>query len=455
VTVNLEDCHHIHFVGIGGIGMSALARYLLALGYDVSGCDRDPGEQGDALRHLGAGVESGHAAEHVHGADLIVTTSAVAPDNPDVREAIDRRIPVLKRAEILAAIVNARRGIAVAGTHGKTTTSALIGHILTEAGLDPTILVGGISANLGSNTRVGGSDLVVAEADEYDASFLRLRPEIAVITNVEPDHLDFYGTLDRLHAAFRDFARGVTGTLVVCADDPLLPGLVDGTSANVITYGIEQGQWRAAEIAEGSSDVTFCLHGDVSRLALTMRLAGLHNVRNAAAAALVARLLGVADERIAHALASFRGVQRRFEIKDEVDGVLIMDDYAHHPTEIRTNLVALRRRYDRPVRLVFQPHTFSRTKHLMADFARSFDDADSVYLLDIYAARERETLGVSGRDLANRAAAVHTNVRYTETADRTLEALLQDVRPGDVVVTMGAGDVYHVGTRLAEELRRR
>jgi UDP-N-acetylmuramate--alanine ligase len=455
MTVDLESHRRVHFVGIGGIGMSALARYLLTQGYDVSGCDRKPGEQGETLRQLGARVETGHQPEHVYDADLIVTTSAVAADNPEVREAAERGIPLVKRSELLAAIVNARRGIAVAGTHGKTTTSALIGHLLIEANLDPTILVGGISANLGSNARVGGSDLVVAEADEFDASFLRLRPEIAVITNVEPDHLDFYSTLDRLHEAFRAFAEGVSGTLVVCADDPILPDLLAGVRAPVVTYGIERGEWRATDIVEGPDSVTFRLDGDASNLTLTMRLAGQHNVRNAAAAVAVTRLLGAPEERIVQALASFRGVQRRFEVKAEIDGILIMDDYAHLPTEIRANLVALRRRYGRPLRVVFQPHTYSRTRHLLNDFARSFEDADAVYLLDIYAARENDTLGISGRHLAEQAAAVHTGVRYTETEDATLDALLRDVRPGDVVVTMGAGDVYHVGTRLAEELRRR
>lgn len=443
---------HIHFVGAGGIGMSALARWLLANGYEVSGCDRDPGDQGEALRDMGALIHVGHDGSHVETADLVVISSAVADDNPDVAAARTAGIRVIKRAELLAAIANAGRGIAVAGTHGKTTTSALIGHLLVEVGTDPTVLIGGISANLGSNARVGDSDLVVVEADEYDASFLRLRPEFGVITNVEVDHLDFYGSRERLHDAFHEYARSVTGHLIVCADDPILPSLLGGVTAPVETYGIERGTFRASNIEETGAETSFSAGDAAGRRDYRMGLAGKHNVQNALAAILVARALGVAEADIAAGLASFRGVARRFEPKGEAGGVLVIDDYAHHPTEIQSNLEAIRARFRRPIRLVFQPHTYSRTRSLLREFAASFAGADAVYLLDIYAARETNTLGISGQDLARMAGRQHPHIDYAATADTAIERVLADVQPGDVVVTMGAGDVYRLGPRLLDRL---
>lgn len=451
MTINLESYRTVHFVGIGGIGMSALARLLLAWGHDVSGSDRFPGEQGEALARAGARVCSGHRAAYVDGADLVVVSSAVSADNPEVEAARTKNLPVVKRSQLLAAIVNPRFGVAVAGTHGKTTTTALIGHVLAQAGRDPTVLVGGVSPDLGSNARVGG-DLVVAEADEYDASFHRLRPRIAVITNVEPDHLDFYGTVGKVHEAFRVFARSVEDVLVICADDPILPDLVNGAGARVITYGIQGGEWRARRIHEEGGAMSFLADGPGARIELASPLAGPHNVRNALAALAVAGILGVPHEVTAAALASFSGVERRFELKGEAQGVLVVDDYAHHPTEIRAVLAALKQRYGRPIRLVFQPHTYSRTRAFLDDFARSFGDAEAVYLLDIYAARERDTLGISGRDLAEAAARLHANVSYTEAMDRAIAALLSDLRAGDLVVTMGAGDVNLLGPVLLERL---
>jgi len=451
----LRPGSRVHFVGIGGIGMSALARFLLAKGYDVSGSDRAPGEQGQALTELGARVQSGHHAEHIDGAELLVVSSAIGPENPEVQAARARHIPVIKRAELLGEIVNGGGGVAIAGTHGKTTTSALIGHILTEAGLDPTILIGGVGVNLGSNAQVGSSDLVVAEADEFDASFLQLRPHTAVITNVEADHLDFYGTLEAISAAFRKFALAVTATLVVCADDPSLPDLTRGATAQVLTYGIERGEWRASDIREEHGTTSFEAGNGSHRQRFSTGLAGRHNVENALAAIAVAHSLQIPAAMIAESVESFRGVARRFEIKGEVDGVLVMDDYAHHPTEIRANLEALRERFKRPIRLVFQPHTYSRTSAFLGEFAAAFRDADHTYLLDIYAAREVNTYGVTSRELAEAAEKVEADVVYTATPDVTLERLLDEVRRGDLVITMGAGDVYTLGTQLQERLARR
>lgn len=450
MTLDLGSLRSVHFVGIGGIGMSALARFLLAGGASVSGSDAVWNEQMDALRSLGADVRTGHDPAHVDDPDLVVVTSAAPQDNPEVIEAVHRGIPVVKRAELLAAIANGGRGIAVAGTHGKTTTSALIGHLLVEAGVDPTILIGGISGNLGSNARVGGSDWIVVEADEYDASFLRLRPEIAVITGVEPDHLDFYGTEDRLRDAFVTFVRGVRSTIVVCADDPGALAVTDDRASSRVTYGLEAGEVRGGAVRQEAETTTFSV-GDV---AFSTSLAGLHNVRNCLAAIAVTRDIAIPDEKIVAGVATFAGVGRRFERKGEAAGVLVLDDYAHHPTEIAANLEALKTRYDRPARLVFQPHTYSRTRMLLDEFARSFGGADHVYLMDIYAARESDTLGVSSRRLAALASHHHRSVKYTGSEAETLDALLRDTQPGDVVMTMGAGDVHKLCpallTRLAE-----
>jgi UDP-N-acetylmuramate--alanine ligase len=452
MTIALDGHHHVHFVGIGGIGMSALARLLLARGIRVTGSDRSSDEQVIALREAGAEIATGHDARNVAGADLVVISSAVAPDNPEVRAAESASVSVIKRAELLAAVMNPARGIAVAGTHGKTTTSALIGHVLTEAGLDPTVLIGGISSNLGSNARVGAGELVVVEADEYDASFLRLRPRLAVITNVEPDHLDYYRSLERLHAAFRRFAVQVVDALVICADDPVLPDLVAGAQARVVEYGLERGEWRAGGIQENGDRTRFTAsHGDQA-VQYETSLAGDHNVRNCLAAIAVAHVVGIGHETAVRAVASFAGVGRRFERVGEAGGVLILDDYAHHPTEIRVNLAAARARFGRPLRVVFQPHTYSRTRALLDDFAAAFGDAATIYVMDIYAAREIDTLGISSRDLADAMSACHPGVRLTPTAGEAVGAVVRDARAGDVVITMGAGDVYRLGPEIVGRL---
>jgi UDP-N-acetylmuramate--alanine ligase len=455
VTVELSLHRHVHFVGICGIGMSALASFLLARGYRVSGSDRSPDAQGEALTLAGADVVAGHAAENTAGADLIVVSSAVPPDNSEIRAAIEAGIPVIKRAELLAAVMNPARGIAVAGTHGKTTTSALIGHIFTWAGLDPSILIGGIASDLGSNARRGESALVVVEADEYDASFLQLRPEVAVVTNVEPDHLDFYGTVDRLHDAFRRFSEAVKDTLVICADDPVLPGLTTDVAARRIGYGLVDGEWRGADVREAEGWTKFSVYHEGRMVPYAISLAGEHNVRNCLAAIVVARELGIGHEVIVPAVASFSGVGRRFERVGEVNGVVLLDDYAHHPTEIRVNLAAARKRFGRPPRVVFQPHTYSRTRALLDDFAVAFGDASAVYLMEIYPARESDTLGVSGQQLAEAIAREHRHAVFTPTAEEAVDRVVRDAEPGDVVMTMGAGDVYRIGPEILGRLRTR
>ena len=453
MTGDLDTPRHIHFVGIAGTGMSALARYLLDAGHTVSGSDRNPGEAGELLARLGACVTDEHAVENLRGADFVVTSPAVPADNLELEAARRSGIPNYTRAQLLAAVSNRGRGIAVAGTHGKTTTSSLIAHILIEAGRDPSALVGGIANNLQSNARHGHSDLVVVEADEFAGAFLELRPSIGVITNVEPEHLDYYGTLDALHDAFRRFAGFVTGTLVICADDPILPGLVHDVPTRIVTYGVARGLWHARDIAEQRGATTFTVEHAGGDRHYRMSLGGVHNVRNALAGLAVAERLDIPADVAAAALASFSGVERRLERKGEADGVLVMDDYAHHPTEIRSSLAVLKPRFGRPVRLIFQPHTYSRTKALLPEFATSFGDADAVYLMDIYAARERRTLGISGRDLYEATRRHHGNVRYVPSHGDALAAVRGDVRTGDLVITMGAGDVDRVGEALLRELQ--
>ena len=433
MIVSPADYRRVHFVGIG-----------------VSGSDSSRGDQIEALAALGAAVYVGHNADNLDGAGLVVATSAASLDNAEIIEARARGIPVIKRSDLLASILNPLRGIAVAGTHGKTTTSALIAWILTSAGLDPSVLIGGISSNLGSNARLGRSDVVVAEADEYDGSFLKLEPEIAVITNVEADHLDYYETEERMRSAFADFAARTTGSLIVCSDDRFLASL--RTDVELVTYGTGTADWRIVDVQEDRDVTSFALtHGNATER-FTTRLAGKHNATNATAAIVVASLLGLPTAKIRDAVASFSGTARRFECKGKAGDVLVVDDYAHHPTEIRVNLEAARRRFSRPVRLVFQPHTYSRTKSLMDGFVSAFQGADSVYLMDIYAARETDTLGITGEDLAKAAMRVHPGVRYTKDPESTVAAVALEARPGDLILTMGAGDVDRLGPQILEAL---
>jgi UDP-N-acetylmuramate--alanine ligase len=461
MTTSIDAFDRIHFVGIGGIGMSALAKFLLAKGHHVSGSDQHPGDQGKALTQLGARVVPGHDERNINGAQLIVITSAVPPDNPEVQEAHRRRIPVLKRSELLAEVLNAGDGIAIAGTHGKTTTSALIGHILVEAGLDPTILIGGISFNLGSNARAGEGRIVVAEADEYDASFLKLKPKVGVITNLEPEHLDFYGSVQALHEAFENFIGAIGKSAILCLDDPELRRMSEELKVKVVTFGIDQGQWQARKIRDNGHETLFEVHGPGFSRQCRTQLAGLHNVRNTLAALATSREVGVEPHTAIAAVETFRGVARRFEIKGEAAGVLVMDDYAHHPTEIRASLRAVRQRFGSIrsdqglVHLIFQPHTYSRTTLFLEDFAGAFGEADFVYLLDIYAARECNIDGISGEDLAVAARRRNSHVAYAETMDAALDNVLAQVKPGDLVITMGAGDVYQLSSRILEELGKR
>ena len=449
----------VHFVGIGGAGLSAIARVLLEQGAEVSGSDLAISPMAEALARDGACVFAGHHAENVNGADLVVVSSAVPPSNVEVRASQAAGIPVLSRPEFLGQMMRGYLGVAVAGTHGKTTTTAMIASILLEAGRDPTFIVGGMIAHLETNARAGEGELFVIEADEYDRTFLSLTPEVAVITNVEHDHPDCYPTFADFRAAFETFAALVPqdGLLAVCWDDPVARELGErrrDTGASVAFFGLENGaQWRAEKVrpnASGGMDFLAMREGGGLGW-VRLQLPGHHNASNAMAALTVADFLGVPLRAAKGALAKFRGVGRRFEIKGEAAGVVVVDDYAHHPTEIRATLQAARQRFPhRRLWAVWQPHTYSRTHALLEEFTQSFDVADHVIVLPIYAAREKETLGVSSADVV--AAMQHLDVRCASSLDEALVWLGTEVGLGDVVLTLGAGDGDKVGEWLLEAL---
>jgi len=461
VLTEHEESKPIHFVGIGGIGMSAIAEVLLEEGYTISGSDLRLSPITDNLARKGAKIFQGHAAENIGEAGLVVISSAVPLDNAEVLEAKRRGLPVIKRAEMLGRLMADRFGIAIAGTHGKTTTSSLIALILEQAGLEPTILVGGEMLDLGTNAKLGKGRYLVAEADEFDGSFLQLKPQMAVVTNIEPDHLDTYGSFEALIDAFHQFMASVPeqGYIVACSDDARIRGVLEtNLKAKTISgYGIStQAEWQAVALkpnAQGGTDFTVERKGErIGRFSI--RLPGEHNVANALAAIAASFLLGIEETKVRQTLASFRGARRRFEIKGEVGGITVVDDYAHHPTEIIATLKAARTRFGkRRIICVFQPHTYSRTKFLFKEFTTAFGDADEVVITDIYAAREKDTLGISAADLAT--AICHPIVRYIGDLTEAAESEGERLQPGDVLMTVGAGDVDKVSDLVLKGLAQR
>ncbi|MFQ6100586.1 MAG: UDP-N-acetylmuramate--L-alanine ligase [Anaerolineae bacterium] len=455
------DGKRVHFIGIGGAGLSAIARVLMEQGAEVSGSDLVLSPVAEALARDGACVFAGHRAENVADAELVIVSSAVPASNVEVLASRAAGIPVLKRPEFLGQMMNGRLGVAVAGTHGKTTTTAMVASILLEAGHDPTFIVGGVVSGLKTNGRAGEGPLFVVEADEYDRTFLSLKPKVAVVTIVEHDHPDCYPTFADFRAAFEEFTALVEhdGLLVVCWDDPVARELGErrgAAGAAVAFFGLRDGaEWRAEEVRPnfaGGVDFLATREGDVLGL-VRLRLPGAHNASNAMAALAVTDFLGVPFRVARAALTEFRGVGRRFEVKGEADGVIVVDDYAHHPTEIRATLQAARDRFpDRPLWAVWQPHTYSRTKMLLEEFAQAFGVADHVVVLPIYAARETDALGISSADVV--AAMRHPDARCAESLDEALVWLGTEVRPGDVVLTLGAGDGDRVGEWLLEMLER-
>ena len=451
------EWRRVHFVGVGGVGQNAIARVLLEAGCPVSGSDLTESAATRDLERLGARVGIGHRAEQVEGAGLVVVSSAVPSGNPEVARATELGIRVVKRAEFLGELTRVRRAICVAGTHGKTTTSALVALALVAGGLDPTVLVGGLVPALGSGGRFGRGAYLVAEADEFDGSFLRFTPGIAVVTNVETDHLDFYPDMAAIVAAFRSFAARVPadGHLVACWDDPVARAIGASCSGTTVTYGLLGGDWQAANIRPndlGGNDFVAAMDGTVVG-AFRLAVPGRHNVANALAALAVAHICGVEPSIVGEAFARFGGVQRRFELKGTVGGVAVYDDYAHHPTEIVATLRAARERHRGRLWCVFQPHTVNRTKALFEQFAAAFADADRVLVADIYvpAGREAVTGGVTSADLVR--AMRHPGAEHVGRLEAVVDRLAAEVRQGDLVLTMGAGDVHRVGEALLERLK--
>ena len=456
----LQAGTHVHLVGIGGIGLSAIARVLKGWGYRVSGSDQQLSPLTEALVAEGIGVYGGHRAEQVAGADVVVVSSAIPESNPEVVEAKRQGLPVVKRDQFLGELTRAKVTIAVAGAHGKTTTSAMLAWILTQAGLDPTFIVGGVLQDLNTNARAGAGPHFVIEADEYDRAFLGLKPDVAAITTLEHDHPDCYPTFDEMRAAFVEFAQGVTpgGLLILCGEDresKELAACLQGDACRVETSGLKpEWDWWAEGVQLGNS-ASFEVWRKGKRLGTcALQVPGRHNVLNALAAMAASHEVGVEFSVAAAALTRFRGTERRFEVKGHVAGVTVVDDYAHHPTEIQATLAAARLKYPgRAIWAVFQPHTYSRTAILLDSFAAAFENADHVLVTEIYAAREFDTFGVSGASVVG--LMTHPDVRHVETLGEASDILLDRVQPGDVVITLGAGDGYLIGERLLEGLQAR
>lgn len=444
---------NIHFVGIGGAGMSGLAEVLLNLGYHISGSDIKETEITRRLQSLGCEIFYGHRKENVKNADVVVVSSAIRKDNPEIEVAEQRLIPVIPRAEMLAELMRMKVGIAIAGTHGKTTTTSLIATVLANAGLDPTVVIGGRLNSIGSNARLGQGDLLVAEADESDGSFLRLMPTIAVVTNIDPEHLDYYSGIEEIKETFLNFINKIPffGLAVLCLDHPNIQSLIPRIKKRFTTYGLStQADFQAKDIVfEGlwaSFDVLY-QHHEVGRLKIKMP--GLHNVYNALATVATAFELDVPFSVIQDALSEFEGIQRRFQIKGEKKGILIVDDYGHHPVEIMATLRAARTGWGRRIVTVFQPHRFTRTKALNNDFLTSFYDADVLIITDIYPAGEDPIEGVHAKSLFEGIREYgHKNVTYIGDKKEIVEYLLRIVQPGDIVITLGAGDIWQVSDEL-------
>ncbi|HUA61721.1 MAG TPA: UDP-N-acetylmuramate--L-alanine ligase [Verrucomicrobiae bacterium] len=450
---------HVHFTGIGGIGMSGIAEVLLNLGYEISGSDLKLSPITERLGSMGARVYEGHTASNVSGARALVVSSAVDEANPEVVEARRLQIPVIPRGELLAELMRLKYGIAVAGSHGKTTTTSLTATILNHAGLDPTVVVGGrVSTMGGSNARVGHGEILLVESDESDGSFLKLAPIVAVVTNIDREHLDHYPSLESILQAFIEFVNKVPfyGAVIACLDDPNVQSILPAIKRRTVTYGAAaQADVEASEIACGEFSSEFRVRyrqSDLGRFRL--RVPGRHNVLNATAALAVAMELDVKPEAIREALETFRGVDRRFQIRGKERGVTVIDDYGHHPTEIRATLDAARLCGFKRIHVLFQPHRFTRTFHLMDDFAHAFHQADSVFVMDIYAASEKPIAGVNAEALVERLRQFgHRGVEYVGGIDRGVDALCGVAKEGDAVLTLGAGSVWQAGEKVLSRLR--
>lgn len=451
---------HMHFVGIGGIGMSGLAKVLLNLGYRVTGSDLRETEITRSLRKLGGTIYRGHAPENIQGADVVVISSAVRENNPEVQEAYSAQIPVIPRAEMLAELMRLKKfGIAVAGAHGKTSTTSMISSVLRAGGLDPTVIIGGKVNGLGSNACWGQGEFLVAEADESDGSFLRLTPSIAVVTNIDKEHLDYYTDLNAIIRCFLDFIDKVPfyGLAILCGDDPYLREMLPAVKKRVMTYGTgPEFDLQARDITFEGLGVSFNAWWQNSELGeIQLKVPGLHHVRNSLAAMSLGLELEIPFHKIQTGLISYEGVSRRFEILGETEGVTVVDDYAHHPTEIQATLSAARACWpERRLVVLFEPHRYSRTQTLMDDFTTAFGEADELWLTEIYPASESPIVGVSGKRLARnirdkRGGPVH----YVESCGDLPGAIGPSLQEGDVVMTLGAGAIGRIGPKILNMLK--
>ncbi len=443
-----------HFVGIGGIGMSGLAEILLNQGHQVTGSDRQLTEITEYLQKKGARIFAGHQRENLApDVDFLIYSSAVPADNPELQAARDMGIPQLKRAQLLGQLFNRHFGVAVAGTHGKTTTTSMIGQVMLKAGMDPTIVVGGRLHNLMTNARLGSSQFMVTEADEYDRSFLTLFPRIAVVTSLEADHLDIYKDLDDLRQTFLQFINQVTfdGLVVACVDDPNIRGLLDKVEPSVITYGLQEGaHFQAKILTTEANKISFEIYHRGQKLnQLTLNVPGKHNVLNALAAFVVGHELEIDHTLMIQALSEFKGVERRFDILADKDGVLVVDDYAHHPTEVAATLQAARSGWQKRLIAVFQPHLFSRTRDFYMDFAQVLKEADQVIINKIYPAREKPMAGVSGKLISEQ---IGPKAIYIEQEEDLLDYLKNLIKTDDLVLFLGAGDIHYTAQKFAQWL---
>lgn len=453
-----KNIKKVHFVGIGGIGMSGIAEILLNQGFEISGSDKSFSEVTKRLQDLGIQVYEGHKPENLKDADVLVYSSAVAIDNPEVNAAIERKIPVIKRAEMLAECMRMKYGIGIAGTHGKTTTTSMVGLVLTEGNIDPTIIVGGKLSGLGgTNARLGNGEFIVVEADEFDRTFLKLTPTIAAITTLEQEHLDTYKDLDDIKEAFISFANKVPfyGFVVLCLDEPALQDILPNINKKIFTYGTtSQADVRAIDIKHSEFTSTYKVIYKGNELGkIKLNNPGLHYVKNSLVAVIIGIELGIDFKTIKHALESFTGVYRRFEVKYDKE-LLVIDDYGHHPTETSATLAGIRSGWNRRLVAVFQPHLYSRTRDFYQEFGRSFLNSDIFICTDVYPAREEPLEGVSGLLIADAAKKFgHKNVHYIKDKNDVPKFLSEIKKDGDIIVTLGAGDIWKYGETFVKTLK--
>jgi len=451
----------IHLVGIGGAGMSGIAEVLLTMGYKVTGSDLQTSETTRRLEELGGKIFIGHQESNVGEAQVVVISSAVAAGNPEVVAAKARQIPVIPRAEMLAELMRLKFGVAIAGAHGKTTTTSMVANVLAQGGLDPTMVIGGKVNALGSHARLGRGELLVAEADESDGSFLRLSPTIVAVTNLDREHLDHYGSMERINESFLEFINKIPfyGLAVLCADDERLRALFPHIVKRYHTYGIHEQEgvstdFKATDISLKQWGGEFRAHFRGKNLGpFRLAVPGIHNVSNALAAIAIGVELDIPVDLIRKGLAAFTGVERRFHLRGETGGIMVVDDYGHHPTEVRATLAAAKQGWDRRLVVLFQPHRYTRTRDCVEDFAHAFDQADQLFITEIYAAGEQPIPGVSGEKLVEAIrAAGHPSVTFIERKESMPDQVLPHLKPGDLVLTLGAGDIWKAGTGILARL---